>query len=80
MLVAVESDRGGQVSLKLIMLHIVEKKLKIKLGQSACLIGLQAYLLVKGPRNANSSFCPDSWGKVHSISYMYNWICLWASC
>lgn len=77
---AVESDRGGQVSLKMIILHIVEKKLKIKLGQSACLIDLQTYLLVKGPRNANSGFCPDSRGRVHSPSHMYNWIFLWDSC
>ena len=40
MLLVVESDRGGQVSLKLIMLHTVEKKWKIKLGQSSCLVDL----------------------------------------
>ena len=40
MLVVVESDRGGQISLKLIMLQTVEKKWKIKLGQSSCLVDL----------------------------------------
>lgn len=41
---AVESDRGGQVSLKMIMLHTVEKKLKIRLGQSTCLIGAYRHI------------------------------------
>lgn len=70
MLVAVGSDRGGQVSLKLIMLHTVEKKQKIKLGQSACLADFQLYLLVKGPRNASSAFCPESRDKTRATSHL----------